>query len=160
MTAATKTLALGRDLVSPDVFDKLANRIARSAHLDYEFAERVVDQTLAFLAACSRYRGRKLSPSNLVDVGWHTFILDTAEYRKFCASSASGRFIDHVPLDDPASGESAGERVVRTVESIREAGFKVDDELWPVDNAKCGNCYEHGNCTASGDKGNDPGVHR
>lgn len=78
MTAATKSLATGRELVSPELFDKLASRIARNAQLDYEFAERVVDQTLAFLATSSRYRGRKLSPSNLVDVGWHTFILDTA----------------------------------------------------------------------------------
>lgn len=108
MTDATKTLAIGRDLVSPELFGKLAGRIARNAHLDYEFA---------------------------------------------------GRFIDHVPLDDPASGESARERVLRTVETIREAGFRVDDELWPMNNATCGNCQENGNCTASGPDGNDPGAH-
>lgn len=158
MTAATKSLAIGRELVSPELFGKLASRIARNAQLDYDFAERVVDQTLAFLATCSRYRGRKLSPSNLVDVGWHTFILDTAEYRRFCAGSGSGRFIDHVPLDNPASGESARERVLRTVDAIREAGFEVDDELWPMNDAKCGNCQEDGNCTASGSDGNDPGA--
>lgn len=87
MTAATKAAALGRDLLSPELFDKLASRVTRDAHLDYELAERVVDQTLAFLAACSQFRGRKLSPSNLVDIGWHTFILDTVEYLSIIRSN-------------------------------------------------------------------------
>lgn len=148
MTAATKTLATGRDLVPPELFNKLAGRIHRNAHLDYEFAERMVDQTLAFLAACSTFRGRKLAPSNLVDVGWHTFILDTAEYRKFCASGAFGRFIDHVPLDAPdePTGEAAHKLLLATIESIREAGFVVDDELWPTA-AKCNQC--HAGCVDS-----------
>lgn len=127
------------------LFDRLTARIVRNAHLDYEYAERVVDQTLAFVATCSTFREEKLGPSDAVDIGWHTFILDTAAYRAFCASSASGDFVHHVPIDDESEscGEVARERLIRTVEAIRRAGFVVDEELWPqAFSTKCSPCHQ------------------
>ncbi|WP_435650710.1 hypothetical protein [Kitasatospora purpeofusca] len=56
--------------------------------MDRVLAERVMDQALAFLGACAANPDARLSPARLVDVGWHTFILHTAEYRSFCRSLA------------------------------------------------------------------------
>lgn len=152
MTTATKTrtATTGRSLAPHELFSKLAARVAKNAHLDYEFAERVVDQTFAFLAACSKFRDRELSPSSFVDIGWHTFLLDTVEYRNFCRTRASGRFIDHVPFDDAVepTGDAAREQLQRTVDTIIEAGFEVDKELWPsAFSATCSQC--HAGCSDS-----------
>ncbi|MBA9002957.1 hypothetical protein [Thermomonospora cellulosilytica] len=44
---------------------------------DRDMAERIIDQTLAFLAACTQNPGAKLAPSNIVDPGRHAFIPHT-----------------------------------------------------------------------------------
>jgi hypothetical protein len=80
-----------------------------------------------------------MAPSELVDIGWHTFILHTREYAVFCERVA-GEFLHHVPTDqnDPAAhGERARATLVRTVRAIERAGFAVDVALWPAAIDKC-----------------------
>ncbi|MFD8558287.1 hypothetical protein ACFV1N_13485 [Streptosporangium canum] len=43
-------------------------------------AEQIMKQALSFLAACAARPYARLAPSELVDIGWHTFILYTREY--------------------------------------------------------------------------------
>jgi hypothetical protein len=123
----------GRSLISRELFDKLTHRIVTDDKLDRELAERIVDQSLAFLSACAVNTGAPLAPSELVDIGWHTFLLHTRDYATFCDRIA-GRFLHHVPTDpnDPnARGEAARDALTRTVASIDAAGFTVDAGLWP-----------------------------
>jgi hypothetical protein len=133
MTAVLNEQATGRSLISRELFDRLVRRIVADDKLDRDLAERITDQALAFLSACATNTGEPLAPSELVDIGWHAFLLHTKDYAAFCDRIA-GRFLHHVPTDenDPAaSGEAAHKTLVRTVTAIDAAGFATDPALWP-----------------------------
>jgi hypothetical protein len=137
----TKALKRGRNLVSEEVFAKLAKRIAIEHHFDPEMAERCMDQGLAFLAACAAST-ESLSPSLAADIGWHTFILYTREYAEFCEQVA-GRFIHHVPHESEEQDAEGDTQAVldRTAAAIRKVGFRVDRELWQAGGDKCSQCH-------------------
>ncbi|WP_067471633.1 glycine-rich domain-containing protein [Actinomadura hibisca] len=126
-----------RDLVSPDLFDRLTASIVKDHGVTPEYAERIMRQALVFLVA-SIDRPR-LSPTKAVDIGWHTFILHTADYAAFCDRIADG-FIHHNPIctDDIRSGAA----LARTMEALESTGYPVDRELWTVDDvAECNQCH-------------------
>jgi hypothetical protein len=136
-TTLTRT---GRSLITPALFDVLVHRVGDDDELHHALAERIIDQALAFLAACARNTTAPLAPSELVDVGWHTFLLHTRDYAAFCHEIA-GRFLHHVPTtpNDPAgSGSAARDTLIRTIAAIDDAGFVVDPDLWPL--AKVSSC--------------------
>ncbi|MFI6797220.1 glycine-rich domain-containing protein [Streptosporangium canum] len=83
-------------------------------------AEQIMKQALSFLAACAARPYARLAPSELVDIGWHTFILYTREYAEFCEQVA-GRFINHAPDDDPSILAPAGSNAAATVFAVRAA---------------------------------------
>jgi len=120
------------------------------------WAERIMDGAAGFLVLCAAGHGEGYSPSPLVDIGWHTFLLYTRDYAAFCQRVA-GRFIHHVP--DDASGAPARTRPAenrdRTIAAITAAGFAVDEPLWTLGALDCGNCHEDGNCSASGPDGTE-----
>ncbi|GAA1958775.1 hypothetical protein [Amycolatopsis minnesotensis] len=151
MTIALEERA-GQELVSAELFDRLASRIAKERDMSREFAARIMDQALAFLFACGQSRSIELCPSQLVDLGWHTFILHTREYADFCQAVA-GRFLHHVPNDDGAGLTDAEEEADRTTRVISSSGFAVDPELWLTFNLSC-NGGDDG-CRASGKDGNE-----
>jgi len=144
LTTPTGRGHAGRSLISPALFDRLVHRIVIDDHLDQGLAERIVDQALAFLAACARNTSAPLAPSELVDIGWHTFLLHTHEYATFSLEVA-GRFLHHVPItpDDPAAtGQTAHTVLARTIAAIDETGFVVDRELWAhADTGSCTGCH-------------------
>lgn len=144
MTAVlTPAAVTGRSLVPDELFDRLARRIVAEEKFNRELADRIVDQALAFLSACASNTGAPLAPSELVDIGWHTFILHTHDYAAFCERVA-GRFLHHVPTGDDDSAvryEAARETLTRTVAVIEAAGFVIDADLWPAVSGKCNvNC--------------------
>ncbi|GAA0606544.1 hypothetical protein GCM10010174_24420 [Kutzneria viridogrisea] len=133
----------GRALVSHELFTKLAKRIAADGGMGFREAESIMSEALAFLAACAVNTGEPLSPSNAVDLGWHTFILHTRDYAEFC-DRVAGHFIHHVPDDEPAPSDGDSFILMnRAVQAIRAAGYTTDDALW-FDDAKCTQC--HGGC--------------
>ncbi|OXM56176.1 hypothetical protein CFP71_14295 [Amycolatopsis thailandensis] len=151
MTIAVENL-MGRSLVPGELFGRLANRIVREHDLPRESAERIMDQTLAFLRACGESSRVPLGPSALVDIGWHTFILYTREYASFC-DRVAGRFIHHVPNDEGDGVTDQEKMIARTVEAIRALGFAVDDDLWLTSAVKCSDGDD--GCRASGKDGNE-----
>lgn len=157
MTAVVEQTA-ARTLIDITLFDRLAARVAREHQLSVAYAERIVDQALAFLASSAEYTAEPLAPTPTVDIGWHAFILYTREYTQFCHAVA-GRFIHHVPTDSPnalVSQSSPGEARARTVKAIQRAGYLVDGDLWTDVAAKCGpGDAEDGCCAASGVDGNE-----
>jgi anti-sigma regulatory factor (Ser/Thr protein kinase) len=128
-----------RDLISPGLFSKLACRVAASEGHDLHTAERIVEQTLAFLVTCARHPEGRLSPSETVDAGWHAFILHTADYGEFCDRIA-GRFIHHRP-NGPSEAVLDQQAIGATIAAMRHAGVPVDPELW-VPRAECSQCYQ------------------
>lgn len=139
----------GRALVSDELFARLSARIAHDhPELDPDLPPRILDQALAFLAACG-VTAAPIGPSTLVDIGWHTFILHTHDYAEFCHRIA-GRFIHHEPEPTPDDDvpPPIGAPISRTVDAIRAAGFVVDASLWAGEGAaECTQC--HAGCTDS-----------
>ncbi|MFE6872786.1 glycine-rich domain-containing protein [Kitasatospora sp. NPDC057692] len=133
----------GRTLVDNTLFERLVHRVAHDHAMERQLAERVVDQALAFLGACAASPGARLSPSHLVDHGWHAFLMYTREYAAFCDRIA-GSFLHHRPED--GDGLVRGRAVAATTAALRAAGFQVDPELWAVS----ANCSE-----GSGGDGSD-----
>lgn len=130
-----------RTLVAEQLFRRLSHRIAAEHDVSTVYAERVMEQALAFLGTCA-VTTEPLSPSPDVDLGWHTFILYTSDYAAFCDRIA-GRFLHHVPDDDPDLEAGTGETVdlhERTVSAIEAAGYRVDHELW-AKRPLCSQCH-------------------
>ncbi len=147
MTTLLPQLRTGRALLPAHLFDQLTARLADDRKVTIEYAARVVDQALAFIHTAA-HTDERLTPSDAVDPGWHTFILDTAAYTRFCTTTF-GFFVHHTPLlpDDPtAKGSAARATIERTVAAIRTAGFHIDDDLWKSA-GRCSQC--HSGCTDS-----------
>ncbi|GIL29043.1 glycine-rich domain-containing protein [Actinocatenispora comari] len=121
-----------RELISPALFGQLARRIVTEHGVDSRLAERIMTEALAFLYACA-HSDRPLAPSLMVDIGWHTFILYTRDYARFCRKIA-GRFLHHVPDDEPPVtpvDDEVGHRALRdTIVALTATGHHVDIELW------------------------------
>ncbi|MCX4686449.1 hypothetical protein OG401_19400 [Kitasatospora purpeofusca] len=161
MTSISTERITGRSLVDPALFGRLVARIVKDEDMDQALAERVMDQALAFLGACAANPDAGLSPSGLVDIGWHTFILHTVDYAEFCRSAA-GRFLHHVPTDGPDES-TKGVSIAATVAVIEASGYAVDSELWSMsadcsegsggdgsDTSGSGNCAQcHRGCHSS-----------
>lgn len=154
MSVITAQPVRARTLVSGEFFRRVALRVAVEERVDLDYAERVVDQALAFVAACRDLPATtRISPSPAVDVGWHTLILYTRQYAELC-DRVVGRFVHHEPDDLPGVPGRA-EGGVSAVEAIRRAGYAVDPELWPRGARGSADCYEEGNCGASGPDGTE-----
>lgn len=155
-TAVLPDSRLGSDLVDPELFRWLVRRVGDD-HPDIgaDIAHRCADQALAFLAAAGQCHGEPLVPCELVDYVWHAFMLHSTAYVRFCQQVA-GHYIHHVPDDAPGSPvhPARSEARRRTLDAITAAGFRVDRELWQM-SGKCGSCHEDGNCSASGERGNE-----
>ena len=138
-------------LVDPKVTDRLARRITTDhPEISEATARRIVGQAAAFIAASGRFPGQSLSPSQLVDYGWHAFILHTVDYARFCERTVGG-FVHHIPTDD--GGETPGAARTtreRTLDAITATGYAIDEELWP-DMADCTQC--HAGCSDSPNSG-------
>ncbi|GGO70833.1 glycine-rich domain-containing protein [Nonomuraea cavernae] len=134
--------ANARTLITPQLLGRLVARIRADHPQHAHQADQIMEQALAFLATCAANPDARLGPSELVDIGWHTFILYTKEYAEFCFRAA-GRFIHHQPDDAP--GESAGGGPAATMTAMKRAGYRVDLTLWPHSakcNQKCSQCHE------------------
>jgi hypothetical protein len=130
----------GKSLVSESLFERFVSRIMTDHAFDHDRASKIMSNALAFLATCGTNRSAQLSPSETVDIGWHTAILYTREYAAICDMLAGG-FIHHVPDDGGTTGDGTRfDNISYTVACIREAGYHVDDELW-FTGAKCTQCH-------------------
>lgn len=116
-------------------------RIAKKLEISIEEAEELFVETLKYLYACRQARKVKIpiSPSLVLDEGWHAFILFTKEYARFCEECV-GEFIHHVP----DTGEPSPERyfVSRQVAEFLLGPLKL--EIWPERSAA--NCCQSISC--------------
>lgn len=100
-------------------------------------------------SCCASTRNpRSRHSTDLVDIGWHTFLLHTRDYAEFCDRIA-GRFIHHEPEDGsewPTTPTTGAVPLTRAVEAITSAGYQIDRPLWrgKVDCTQC-----HAGCTDS-----------
>ncbi|MFE4590182.1 glycine-rich domain-containing protein [Streptomyces laurentii] len=119
-------LRVGRDLVPPELFDKLAAFCADEYGLDAEMSARVMNEALAFLWTMGTTgKGDVLAPSKAVDPAWHTFMLHTQEYTTWCEEHF-GRYLHHAPNSKTRTLGLMSD----VMAAITEAGFAVDRSLW------------------------------
>ena len=89
---------------------------------------------------------QRLGPSELVDIGWHTFVLYTRDYAEFC-DRVAGRFIHHVP-EEAADHDGPAVPVAHAVRAVRAAGYTVDEAVWRGGLADCSDSSDGGGkCT-------------
>ncbi|MDN3263313.1 hypothetical protein QWJ26_26585 [Streptomyces sp. CSDS2] len=138
-----------KHLIAPELWDRLVNRIVKDESMECSLAERIMDQALAFLTLCAREPKGKYSPSPLVDIGWHTFILYTRSYQEF--GKKMGGFIHHEPSDVPGVDYGTG-NIARTVAALKAQGITVDEPLWVNTNHLCS-----GDCSGGDGDGGDSG---
>lgn len=129
-------------LVDDELWNRLVGRIVKDENIERPLAERIMDQALAFLALCAKDPAGQFSPSSLVDIGWHTFILYTKAYASFC-DRVNGQLIHHDPSDIEGADYGTG-NITRTVIALKSHGFTVDEMLWEANEpARCcsPNCH-------------------
>lgn len=133
-----------KPFIDQKLWDRLVNRIAKSEGIEILLARRILNEALGFLRLCALEPNRFHSPSPLVDIGWHAFILYTHEYAEFCEKLA-GRFIHHTPNDEGEDRSST-----RTVSAMRTNGIAVDEMLWVGEPDCGGRPCTNGDCTSGG----------
>jgi hypothetical protein len=65
MTITPEQATTSRDLITAGMFTRLTDRIMADSSLDRPTAERIMEQALAFLAACARNPGARLARSRV-----------------------------------------------------------------------------------------------
>ncbi|MER5931207.1 hypothetical protein [Streptomyces sp. NPDC002054] len=125
MIESPVALRHGRDLVAPELFERLAAFCAGEYGYEGAVADRVMDQAISFVYVLGSEKAYDLAPSQQVDPGWHTFMLHTQEYADFCEREF-GYFVHHAPN----SKIRTRPLMVSTVDRIKAAGFEVDETLW------------------------------
>lgn len=105
----------------------VATVIDNNPGMEQVTAERIVVEALKFMDAAAQFPTVKITPSNVVDEGWHALILHTNLYEKLCRRL--GRFVHHWP-ERPDAERHDEHALTRTVAIIEQAGHTVDNELW------------------------------
>lgn len=136
-----------RIMIPVPLWERLVARVQKDHGVVKEMAERIMNAALGFLDLCAKNPEKRFSPTPLVDVGWHTFLMYTQDYAKFCLERA-GRFIHHEPNDNPAVA-MAGGGACATVAFMKSNGVSFDAEMWR--HTSSGN-----DCTVDCDGGSGP----
>lgn len=133
-----------RDYVPADVWDREVTLLMRDYPFDKVMAERLFGQAVAYLITAMEKWGQQLEMccGRIVDIAVHVFILDTRNYREFCAENFGGKFLEHIP---EIAFKNDGS-VERTAHILAANGFPVDWSLWEADFGKCGPCSPGSNC--------------
>ena len=133
-----------RDYVRPEVWDREITLLMRDYPFDREYSERLFGQAVSYLVtAMERWgEGLEIGCGKIVDIAVHVFILDTRNYREFCAEHFGGRFLEHIPeIAFKYDGS-----VERTAHVLADAGWPVDWSLWEADVSNCTPCAPGQSC--------------
>jgi hypothetical protein len=130
-------------MIDDALWERLVGRIVADEAIERPLAERIMDQALGFLKLCSLDRGASYSPSPLVDIGWHTFILYTRPYAAFCEKL--GGFTHHDPTDVEGVDYGSG-HVNRTMDAMIAFGLVADEPLWANTGHDCDSGGSCGSC--------------
>ncbi|MGI5404196.1 hypothetical protein ACQEVG_33040 [Streptomyces sp. CA-135486] len=142
MSAPVMAPVSARALVSEAFFERLTKRVEKKHDVTSELAERITEQTLAYLATCATKPAGtpSLGMCPTVDLGWHAFLEYSKAYDEFFAAHG-WRKVHHNPSDEPGETyESSRVVIPRTMEAMERAGYVVDRPLWATPSAaySCG----------------------
>lgn len=143
-------------LIDDQLWNRLVGRIVKDESVERPLAERIMDQALAFLTLCAAEPQGHYSPSPLVDIGWHTFILYTKAYAAF--GEKMGAFIHHEPSDVEGVDYGTG-NIARTVAALKAHGIAVDEPLWANTGHDCSSYCSGDSCAGGGGDGDSGCSH-
>lgn len=84
-----------------------------------------------------RLENKNCSPSDVIDMLWHSHILDTKNYYNYCTNNF-GYVIHHDP-DDSVNQSERLERVMNTMRIIGK-NYEINQEIWNV--GRCELCHD------------------
>lgn len=114
----------------------LLKRYADEQKTSIEEAGVAFEECKKFLYLCVR-SDEACVPSTTLDEMWHTFLMFSRSYRKFC--EMLGGFIDHEPREWKSTGP-----YLRTLERAETMFGQLNQKYWPKKNN--GSECEGGNC--------------
>ena len=123
---------------NPVLFDKLKIIAPKEGNVT---PNDLLIEVLKFMYLVSVF-GVKLTPSKIVDLGWHEFILFTKAYEKFC-NEKLGKFIHHTPDVDKAANNR---NFLKTIQHYIQLFGKPPDDIWGElsttewSDSQCGSC--------------------
>ncbi|MFB7354870.1 glycine-rich domain-containing protein [Streptomyces gardneri] len=117
-----------RSLLSDAAFTGVMHTVLdNNPGMDPSMAGRIVVEGLKFVHAAALFPTVPISPTRVVDEGWHALILHTHLYATLC--SRLGRTVHHYP-ERPDESRHDPDVVTRTVALIEQAGYTIDPDLW------------------------------
>lgn len=131
---------MNQDNITPvDVFNHLNRlnydivyyKLGQTGHTK-EKIMRMQRECLQFIAisATNKIKGRKFTPSRLVDEFWHNMIMSTKQYRTEVANICS-RYVDHLPNKSKEQNKyNYAVPFWNTIEDYEKYFGELDLEIW------------------------------
>ncbi|GAA2671460.1 hypothetical protein [Streptomyces lunalinharesii] len=117
-----------RSLLSPQQYDAVCATIqSDNPDVEPDDAAAILNEALAFVAACVQLPEVRLVPSRVVDAGWHALILHTTTYAELCGKLGA---VVHRQPEEPDPTRYNQDAIDRTAALIEETGYGVDLDLW------------------------------
>lgn len=122
-------------------WEVLYGKIEKAAGVARDDVQPLLTETLRFMHLIGYHR-QKLSPSHIVDMAWHEFILCTRAYHHFCKEQY-GRYIHHTPGGDEAENQH---NYRKTIKLYVLAFGQPAERFWGQmasemgEDADCGSC--------------------
>lgn len=114
----------------------LNEKVMTATQLPQEMVVPVMSEVLKFLFLIGK-TGQRLTPSLIVDLAWHEFILCTRHYHDYC-DSHFGRYIHHHPGGDEKQNN---QQFLLTLETYHELLGTPPEQFWgSLGNSNCGIC--------------------
>ncbi|QTN29552.1 hypothetical protein HZ993_06965 [Rhodoferax sp. AJA081-3] len=103
------------DKISMFDFAKVTARYAKDGNVPLESAAETLLELKRWFTLCALHPEKTYATGGQVDAMWHTFILFTKDYARFCQEIA-GTFIHH----SPETGGGGIEEQIASAENMRE----------------------------------------
>lgn len=147
-TTVPQTKPIALNAVMSYAHPGLVARLEQKLSLTKEDAALLFEDTKRFLFMCATNPGRRIAPPEMVDEGWHNFILFTRDYAQFCRRYL-GRFIHHAPqsMFNPAKKKQSRKEVLESTHTLILNTFgKLPSKFWRGADAMCS---DGPSCTSS-----------
>ncbi len=146
MNTASPTRSVSLNAVMNYTHPGLVERLQDKLNLPHEDAQLLFDDTKRFLYLCA-ISDSPIAPPEMVDEGWHNFILYTADYTQFC-QRFFGRMINHFPKTRAEKAASDGGIVRRTKLLLQDVFGSQLSKFWQF-KGETRNCSDGESCAGS-----------
>ena len=121
--------------------EAVVERYAKDHNTTLEEGKAAFETWKKFAITCHFMKGRKTTSREVDDV-WHTFLLHTRSYAKFCEDYLGGQFLHH----EPTSDEKSPDNYVATRSYAATVFGDIDEKLWPSVTPGLSRCLSGGDC--------------